>query len=76
MKKKVKLTELNVQSFRTDLVKGGFEIVPHTGGPTLDVAGCNTLNDFYCDQQSNGRRTTCMSNFQCPSDMTCHPCII
>ncbi len=69
-KKKLVLDSLKVKSFTTsidkaDQVKGGRWSVggagacPHTGDATLDYLGCNTLNDFYCRQQSNGYVSVC-----------------
>ena len=69
MKKKIKLNDLKVSSFTTDVkgeeVKGGRWSIggagacPHTGDATLDYLGCNSLNDFYCRQQSNGYNAFC-----------------
>lgn len=57
--KKIKLGELKVSSFATNLanpddVKGGRWSIggrgacPHTGEATLDYLGCNSLDQFYC----------------------------
>ena len=69
MKKKIKLNDLKVSSFTTDVngeeVKGGRWSVggagacPHTGAPTLDAIGCNSGDDFWCWNQSNGYNAFC-----------------
>ena len=69
-KNKIKLSDLKVISFRTDTedieeLKGGRWSVggagacPHTGDVTMDYLGCNSLNDFYCRQQSGGYLAIC-----------------
>ncbi|MGB3182068.1 MAG: pinensin family lanthipeptide [Cyclobacteriaceae bacterium] len=56
-KAKMTLDKLKVNSFVTgsEKVKGGTRWsmydCPHTGAPSLDYIGCNSLNDFYCDLQ-------------------------
>lgn len=64
MSRKLKISELKVKSFVTGFesqnegtVKGGrWSIIhcPHTGSDTMDAIGCNSLDDFYCGQQSLG----------------------
>ena len=64
-KEKLKLNKLKVKSFTTTIenpeeMKGGVRFskgpgnCPHTGLPTLDVAGCRTKTEhqFWCDQQT------------------------
>ncbi|MGB3467207.1 MAG: pinensin family lanthipeptide [Cyclobacteriaceae bacterium] len=68
-KAKIKLSELKVKSFTTDVkseeVKGGRWSIggagacPHTGAPTLDALGCNSGDPFYCWNQSNGYNSLC-----------------
>lgn len=69
MKKKIKLNDLKVSSFTTDIngneVKGGRWSIggagacPHTGEATLDYLGCNTEDPFYCWNQSGGYNVFC-----------------
>ena len=68
-KNKLSLKDLTVRSFTPGNpgAKGGSSI--HTGEPTLDYLGCNTLNDFYCRVQSNGMHTRCEDND--PSGLFC-----
>ena len=60
--KKIKLNELKVSSFATNLEKtddvkggrwsiGGRGACPHTGEATLDYLGCNSLDMFFCFAQ-------------------------
>lgn len=59
-KNKLSLNDLTVKSFTTDMegtAKGGSSV--HTGAPTLDYLGCNTINDFHCRAQSNGMHNRC-----------------
>ena len=64
-KEKLKLNQLKVKSFTTSVentgnVLGGGKWTkglgncPHTGAPTLDPIGCNSLDQFYCHNQSIG----------------------
>ncbi|MFA0964064.1 pinensin family lanthipeptide [Roseivirga sp. BDSF3-8] len=60
-KEKMTLSDLKVNSFvtGTEKVTGGRWSIfdcPHTGAPTLDYLGCNSLNDFYCDLQPDTGR--------------------
>lgn len=87
--RKLKLSKLKVKSFTTTIensneVRGGVRFskgptnCPHTGEPTLDVAGCNTLDPVYCGNQSNYTCNTCddtggpepVTTYQ-PSNPTC-----
>ena len=67
-KNKLNLKDLKVSSFTTENADrpkggrwsiGGAGACPHTGSETMDYLGCNSLNDFYCWNQSNGYNAFC-----------------
>lgn len=62
-KKKLKLNQLKVESFTTEVEakqmrggarwsKAGEGACPHLGEPTMDYLGCNSLDPFFCYNQS------------------------
>ena len=74
-KEKLKLNQLKVKSFTTSVenpknIQGGERwskrpgYCHHTGEPTIDVAGCNTADVFYCDNQTIGA-TKCIGPSNC-----------
>ncbi|MEL6560431.1 MAG: hypothetical protein AAFQ94_19735 [Bacteroidota bacterium] len=78
-KSKIKLSDLKVSSFRTDAknvedIKGGRWSIggagacPHTGEQSLDYLGCNSIDDFWCRNQSDGYVSACSADpFICDS---------